>query len=54
MKVEPSVSGMMKVNMYTVLFFLRVYVLFVGQKTQCVQIYIKLTQFEDHDSRKLH
>ena len=23
------------------------------KKTQCSQIYIKLTQFEDHDSRKL-
>ena len=26
---------------------------FVGQKTQCPQIYIKLTHFEDNDSRKL-
>ena len=32
---------------------LRVYVTFVGQKTQCPQIYTKLTQFEDNDSRKL-
>ena len=26
---------------------------FVGQKTQCPQIYIKLTQIEDNDGRKL-
>jgi hypothetical protein len=32
----------------------RVYVLlFVGQKTQCPQIYTKLTQFEENDGRKL-
>ena len=31
----------------------RVWVLFVGRKTQCPQIYIKLTQFEDNDNRKL-
>ena len=31
----------------------RVYVTFVGQKTQCAQIYTKLTQFEDNDSSKL-
>ena len=30
-----------------------VYVLFVGQKTQWPQINIKLTQFEDNDSRKI-
>ena len=29
------------------------FVLFVGHKTQCPQTYIKLTQFEDHDDRKL-
>ena len=34
-------------------FFFKEYVLFVGQKTQCLQIYTKLTQFEDNDSRKL-
>ena len=27
-------------------------VLFLGQKTQCPQINIKLTQFEDNDGRK--
>ena len=31
----------------------RVFILFVGQKTQCPKIYSKLTQFEDNDSRKL-
>ena len=31
----------------------RVWILFVGHKTQCPQIYIKLTIFEDNDSRKL-
>ena len=30
-----------------------VWVLFVGHKTQCQQIYIKLTGFEDNDGRKL-
>ena len=29
------------------------YELFVGQKTQCPQIYIKFTQFKVNDSRKL-
>ena len=28
----------------------RVYVLFPNKKTQCPQIYIKLTQFDDYDS----
>ena len=28
-------------------------VLFVGHETQCPQVYIKLTQFEDNDGRKL-
>ena len=31
----------------------RDWVLFVWHKTQCPQIYIKLTQFEDNDGRKL-
>ena len=30
-----------------------VYVTFVGQKTQCPQIYTNLTQFEDNDSMKI-
>ena len=32
--------------------FFRVWVLLVGFKTQCPQIYTKLTQFEDNDGRK--
>ena len=36
-----------------VIIILAVYVLFVGQETQCPQIYTKLTPFEDNDSRKL-
>ena len=32
---------------------IRIWVLFVGHKTQCPQIDIKLTQFEDNDGVKI-